>query len=367
MTLYPLHVLMTTDAVGGVWQYSVTLSRELANRGHRITLAVLGPPPDLAQRAQAEAVPGLSLRETGLPLDWLADGPAQVKHSTGELADLARRIGADLIHCNSPALCAGARFPVPVIAVAHGCIATWWKAARREPLAPELQWHAALMQEGLKAADMIVAPSASFARQVAQTYGLPRSPMVVHNGRNPLGSDASAGQLNVALTVGRLWDPVKNVAVLDQAAAQLDIGFLAAGALVGPHGETCAPENLQCLGYQSEAAIDRLLRLQPVFVSAATFEPFGLAVLEAASAGCALVLSNIDTFRELWEGAALFVDSGDAEGFARQINALIADPSRRKDLGEAARKRSANYSPAATVEAMCGIYQSLLAAREVAA
>ena len=44
-----------------------------------------------------------------------------------------------------------------------------------------------------------------------------------------------------------------------------------------------------------------------VFVSPALYEPFGLAVLEAAQAGCALVLSDIPTFRELWDGVALFV------------------------------------------------------------
>jgi hypothetical protein len=35
-------------------------------------------------------------------------------------------------------------------------------------------------------------------------------------------------------------------------------------------------------------------------------EPFGLAVLEAAQAGCPLVLSDLPGFRELWDGAALF-------------------------------------------------------------
>ncbi|HEX8375447.1 MAG TPA: hypothetical protein VF606_09745, partial [Geminicoccaceae bacterium] len=40
------HVLMTTDAVGGVWTYSLDLAAALATRGVRTTLAVLGPAPD---------------------------------------------------------------------------------------------------------------------------------------------------------------------------------------------------------------------------------------------------------------------------------------------------------------------------------
>src|SRR5690606_7562193 len=105
----------------------------------------------------------------------------------------------------------------------------------------------------------------------------------------------------------------------------------------------------------------------PVFVSAATFEPFGLAVLEAAAAGCALVLSDIPTFRELWDGAAQFADPRDPAAFAAAIEALIEDPERRTALGEAAAARAARFTPAATATAMAGIYGELLLRREAAA
>ena len=66
--------------------------------------------------------------------------------------------------------------------------------------------------------------------------------------------------------------------------------------------------HLQPLGELDERTLAGCLSARPVFVSAARYEPFGLAVLEAAQAGCPLVLSDIPTFRELWDGAALFVD-----------------------------------------------------------
>lgn len=47
-----------------------------------------------------------------------------------------------------------------------------------------------------------------------------------------------------------------------------------------------------------------------IYVHPALCEPFGLAVVEAAQAGCALVLSEIAPLRENWEGAALFFGSG---------------------------------------------------------
>jgi glycosyltransferase involved in cell wall biosynthesis len=95
-------------------------------------------------------------------------------------------------------------------------------------------------------------------------------------------------------------------------------------------------------------------------VSAASFEPFGLAVLEAAQAGCPLVLSDIPTFRELWDGAALFVAPDSEIDVAQAIESLIADPALRAQLGAAAVERAALYTPAAMAEGMLGIYDRVL-------
>jgi hypothetical protein len=72
----PRKVLMTTDAVGGVFTYAIDLAHGLAAEGVVTVLAVLGPELSPDQRAQAEAVPGLELIVTGIALDWLAEEPA---------------------------------------------------------------------------------------------------------------------------------------------------------------------------------------------------------------------------------------------------------------------------------------------------
>ena len=90
-------------------------------------------------------------------------------------------------------------------------------------------------------------------------------------------------------------------------------------------------------------------------------------MLEAAAAGCALVLSDIPTFRELWDGCATFVDAHDAPGFAGAIDALIGDQGRRVAQGEAARARSRRYTPAATAAQTYAIYRSLLTPAEAVA
>ena len=357
----PRNILMTTDAVGGVWQYSCDLACELAGQGHRITLAVMGPSPSTAQRSALTAPPRIRLVETGLPLDWLCDGPAPVEAAARWLAAMARDEGCDVVHCNMPSLAGAADWPVPLVAVAHGCVSTWWEAAKRVPLDPQFGWHRDMTLRGFEAADAVVAPSRSYADTVARYYGLPRKPRVVLNGRRALASGTPAEQpLHGALTVGRLWDPCKNAALLDKVARGLGAPFLAAGALRGPHGEEVVLRHLAGLGEIGSDQLASLLAQQPVFVSAASFEPFGLAVLEAAAAGCALVLSDIPTFRELWGGAALFVPQDDAAGFETAIRTLLDDGELRQRAGLAAKVHARRYTPTATAGAIAGIYDEVL-------
>jgi glycosyltransferase involved in cell wall biosynthesis len=84
-------------------------------------------------------------------------------------------------------------------------------------------------------------------------------------------------------------------------------------------------------------------------------------VLEAAQAGCALVLSDIPTFRELWDGAAIFVPADDDEAFARSLDLLLRDSQMRYRRGRAAKARSRAYSVEAMSARMLPVYHSLLA------
>src|SRR5690349_10827212 len=69
----PRRLLMTADAVGGVWDYALELAAGLAAADIRTDLAVMGTEPSAAQRAGAAAVPGLTLHAAGYKLEWMAD------------------------------------------------------------------------------------------------------------------------------------------------------------------------------------------------------------------------------------------------------------------------------------------------------
>lgn len=358
---------MTADAVGGVWPYAVDLAEGLGREGVAVTLALLGPPVSDAQRAQAEAA-GCRLIATGLPLDWLAETPDAVLAAGEALARLARLTGTELVHLHSPAFAAAGGFDVPVVAVCHSCVATWWAALESGPLPPDLAWRRDLVGRGCERADALIAPSAAFAAATADAYGLPRHPTVVHNGRRATAwPDPPDGCAPFAFTAGRLWDRAKNLAALDRVAALSIMPIRAAGPTIAPHGERIRLIHLAQVGRLDDAGIAAQLGERPVFVSLARYEPFGLAVLEAAQAGCALVLSDIPTFRELWEGAAVFVEPADAVATAGILDALATDADERARLGEAARAQAARYTMAAATAGILGAFETVLTGRGLAA
>lgn len=351
---------MTADAVGGVWSYAVDLAAGLRAHAVETILAVLGPAPDEDQRAMIPD--GVEMVATGLPLDWLARGAASVLAAGDAVAALADARGVDIVQLNSPALAASGAFTKPVVAVAHGCVATWWRAARGGAIDAGLAWHADLTRQGLLAAERVVAPTRAFAADVAATYALPEQPAAVHNGRRG-SSGIGTFVANHAFTAGRLWDPVKGTPLLDNVAGRIDAPFRAAGPVIAPHGETVTTRHLDLLGKLSGMAIGAELASRPIYVSAARFEPFGLAVLEAAQAGCPLVLSDIASFRELWDGAATFVDPDDEDGFAAAVSALLADPQRHDREGRAAAQRALRYTPERVAAEMAALYADVLGNR----
>jgi glycogen(starch) synthase len=360
----PMRLLMTADAVGGVWQYATDLARSLVDHQVETTLAILGPAPTAQALERALMIPGLRVVITGLPLDWTAESPAEVAQAGRAVAELARSERADLVHLNSPALAADAPFRAPVVGVCHSCLATWWKAVREGPLPQDFVWRTRLLARGYARAGALSAPTAAFARMTANVYGMGQ-PRVVRNGRNALALPAQKEPAGFAVTAGRLWDDGKNLAALDRAAARLDFPVIAAGPLAGPNGVAVALPNLRTPGRLDDDEIGEWLAQRPIFASVPRYEPFGLAVLEAAQAGCALVLSDIPTLRELWDGAALFVDPADDAAIAGALQALSDDRARRDALGAAAQERSGAYTVEAMAVGMRDIYDSVLA-REAA-
>ncbi len=345
-------VFLSSDALGGVWTYSRDLAAGLAQRGAAVTLALLGPVPD-----DLALPPSVTVLRTGLPLDWTAADSAALTDAGNQLADIARGVAPDVTHLHAPALLADGDWRRPVAVMAHSCVGTWWRAVRGGALPADLAWRHAATGAGLLRADAVLAPSHAFAAELRCMHGEALPVRVVHNGSDPLPEAVPAERARAVLAAGRLWDEGKGMAMLDSAAALIDAPVFAAGASFGPNGANVTLRNIETLGVLEGAALRARMAATRVFASASRYEPFGLAVLEAAQAGMALVLADIASFRELWDGCAIFADPRDPAEFAA---ALLTALGKSDELGERARRRAWRYSISAMVDATLAAHRDLL-------
>ncbi len=347
-------VLMTADSVGGVFPHATDLARGLRTLGFDTVLATLGPPLDDAQGAAARDV--AELVETNLPLDWLARDRAQLERASDQLARLADTHDAAIVHLNTPGL-ATDKFARPVVVASHSCLGTWWQSVRGGALPVDFRWRVDAVTASMAHAGAVVCPTHAFADATARIHG--GRPLAVHNGRSMGPPRATGPGADFAFTAGRLWDQGKDFSTFDAAASALRIPFLAAGPLAGPNGARAACRHAFALGALDQDRVRATLRRRPVFVSTAVYETFGLAVLEAAQAGCALVLADIATYRELWEGAAIFVPARDGDAFAEAVDRVMQDGALREAAAEAAHARAQRYTVDAMAAGIAGIYAGL--------
>ena len=111
-------------------------------------------------------------------------------------------------------------------------------------------------------------------------------------------------------------------------------------------------------GYCSNFEKECLVQAADVVVHPATFEPYGLAVIEAMALAKAVVASRIGGPRELiTEGdSGLLVEPGDPQHLCDGICQLLSDPTRRQAIGERARARALSLND---VETMMNTLQDL--------
>jgi glycosyltransferase involved in cell wall biosynthesis len=353
--LEPKSLLMTTDAVGGVWRYSLELARALGARGVRVSLVVLGPEPSAEQRQSAARLENVRLFECPGALEWMDDPWEDVARAGTFLQGLARALEPDIVHLNG--YCHGhLDFGSPKVVVGHSCVLSWWQAVERSALPSRLEPYRSAVRRGLSGADLVVAPSEHMLRCLREHYGpLPRA-RVILNGRTP---SALLGEPKYpfVLCAARLWDRAKNVATLARAAAGLSWPVFVAGPGSGdlPH--------VRALGHVEPAELWTWYERASIYAHPARYEPFGLSVLEAALAGAALVLGDVPSLRELWGEAAVYVSPDDSDALRSELERLIFDHDRRTLLGRSAKARAERLSADVMASRYSEAYSRLMATR----
>jgi glycosyltransferase involved in cell wall biosynthesis len=357
-------ILMTADAVGGVWVYASALARALCAAGHHVLLVVMGPQPRPDQLQPLADVAGLQITSTDLQLEWLDPEGTDFERAGEMLAEIADAFGPDLVHLNG---FREAQFdwPAPVLVVAHSCVQTWWRACRGgAPSEPRWALYTENVAAGLCAADAWLAPTTAFRDEIAATYRPPHQGTVIRNGLTIWNAKPATKQ-PIILAAGRLWDEAKNLKALASIAAELPWPVHVAGPTRAPE-HAALPQNqigvVKALGVLSNQELLDEMACAAVFVAPALYEPFGLTVLEAAASGCVLVLSDLPSFRELWDDAALFVNPRDHVALRTAVRSLCEDPRLRGRLQAAARRRAQRYSLRAMATAYEQLYHAVVTA-----
>jgi glycosyltransferase involved in cell wall biosynthesis len=147
------------------------------------------------------------------------------------------------------------------------------------------------------------------------------------------------------LSGGRVWDEAKNLVLVDQIAPDLSWPTIFVGSTDPPGPRLPRPEMAdRSLGALSWPELSTWLLRARIYVAPARYEPVGLGILEAAQAGCALVLGDIASLREVWGDAALYADPDDPLSLTASLRDLVDRPELLRQQAQRARKRAAEYS-----------------------
>lgn len=323
--------------------------------------------------------------------------PAIKTLSTGlRMAEAANNV--DVVHSHTwyaglGGHLAGKLHGIPHVATAHSLEPHRpWK---REQLGGGYEVSSWSEKNTMEYADAVIAVSAKMKDAILEAY--PRIPEerihVVLNGIDtqlwqPRSSVDTLQELGVDLDrpivafVGRITRQ-KGVEHLVKAAADFDEGVqlvLCAGAPDTAEiaaRTTALVEELQAKregihwvqDMLPQPKIQEILSAADTFVCPSIYEPLGIVNLEAMACGTAVVASDVGGIPEVVvdgdTGTLVHYDENDATSFekdlAAQVNAMVADRNRAKEIGARGRERAVKeFSWATIAQQTVDIYRSLI-------
>lgn len=360
------HVLLTTDVVGGVWDFTLALARRLGPLGYRASILAIGEPSDGHRAAAADS--GIPLTNASLKLEWMADGLADLEATRRAVDRTARTHDVDVVHANTFGT-VDVNAGGPTILTVHSDVLSWRAWTLGDDGVPrEWQAYADLVRAAVRHTSSVVAVSTFQAHEISARYGVNRQMEVIHNGWDgPLAPVEQSEQRTGTLLAGRIWDAAKNIGLAAEAASGWECGWIGvAGAQDHPDGgHATLPERFTALGHLGRDALDARLDRAAVYISPARYDPFGLLPLQAALHGCALVLADIPSYREIWGDAAVYFRSDDAAALRDCWQSVLASRQRRQMLARRATSRARQLSSTRMAHAYAQVYERLT--RRVAA
>jgi glycosyltransferase involved in cell wall biosynthesis len=260
-----------------------------------VTLVSFGNIPTEAQTRWMDDVSGIDFRPTAFRLEWMQESGEDLAASAEYLRSVIDETRPDILHLsqfNYGAL----KTSVPKIVVAHSDVAGWFQAVHgAEKDTAWLREYRRTVSDGLNGADAVVAPSDWMLRSVQRNYHVSAPASVIHNGRSPGLFNPLISKDDYIASMGRVWDVGKNAVLLTQIEAPALVYL--AGENHAPNQGGTAPaardRRLVYRGVLDERQLQHLLSRAVIYVATSQYEPFGLALVEAALSRCAILASDI--------------------------------------------------------------------------
>lgn len=370
-----MRVLVDATAVpadrGGVGRYVDELLGALVDLD--VDLAVVAQPRDVD--ALAAALPGA--RIVAAPAA-LARRPARLAWEQVGLPRLARRLGADVLHCPHYTLPLLAR--VPVVVTLHD--ATFFSHPElHSPI--KRSFFRAWTRLAVRRAAALVVPSAATREEVLRyAGGRPERFTVAHHGvdatRFHPASAAEVARVRATLGLAQgapyvaflgTLEPRKNVPALVGGWASAVAGRAPAPTLVLAGGRgwdtqvdpavAAVPASLRVLrpGYLPLEDLAPFLAGATVVAYPSLGEGFGLPVLEAMACGATVLTTRELSLPEVGGDAVAYCGTS-AQEIAAALGALLDDPTRRAALAAAGLARAAGFTWRATALAHVDAYRA---------
>ena len=270
------------------------------------------------------------------------------------LLALERELRPDVIHLNGFAD-ATLAWRAPVVVVGHSCALSWWRDVMGVDPPDVCAQQIARVKASLRAATVVVAPTAARLAALEADYGRLLHARVILHARHPPAPSSEFGRKQpVILAAGRPKDPAKSLKALSRAARDVAWPVCVAGAY---RGGDAPLDGVTTLGELPPAELVPWMCRAAIYAMPARYDPFGLTVLEAALCRCALVLGDVPNLREVWGDAAIYVPPNDVYALSSAIRSLIANERLLDEMSGRSQARASGLTPGGMADAYLSVYE----------
>src|SRR5699024_1394218 len=181
-------------------------------------------------------------------------------------------------------------------------------------------------------------------------------------------TDTTADEPPEIVFLGRIDESRKGLDILLRALARLDREVRC--TVIGGGARREVP-GVDFVGRVSDADKAEILGRADIYVAPNTGgESFGIVLVEAMAAGCAVVASDLEAFSLVVDSesdtpAGLLFQTGSDRDLAEKLRALIDAPTTRAALVAAGQRRAAHYDWSTVADRIMTVYETVSSGEKV--